>query len=45
MPQLGLSEAILVGLALLIAFGPKRLPALAKGLGESIRNFRKELGE
>lgn len=31
---------LILGVALLI-FGPKNLPALGKGLGESIRNFKK----
>ena len=30
---------VIAGLALLI-FGPKKLPELGKGLGESIRGFR-----
>ena len=31
---------VIAGLALLI-FGPKKLPELGKGLGESIRGFKK----
>ena len=30
---------VIVGLALLV-FGPKKLPELGKGLGESIRGFK-----
>jgi sec-independent protein translocase protein TatA len=33
---------LILGVALLI-FGPKNLPALGKGLGESIRSFKKAL--
>jgi sec-independent protein translocase protein TatA len=29
----------------LIIFGPKKLPELGKGLGESIRGFKKALNE
>ena len=38
---------VIVGIALLV-FGPKKLPELGKGLGESIRGFKaamKESGE
>ena len=31
---------LLIGLIAIIVFGPKRLPELGKGLGESIRGFR-----
>jgi sec-independent protein translocase protein TatA len=33
---------LILGVALLI-FGPKNLPALGKGLGESIRSFKKAI--
>ena len=33
---------LILGVALLI-FGPKNLPALGKGLGESIRSFKKAM--
>ena len=33
---------VILGIALLI-FGPKKLPELGKGLGESIRGFQKAL--
>ena len=33
---------VILGIALLI-FGPKKLPQLGKGLGESIRGFRSAL--
>ena len=35
--------AIVVVIVLAVFFGPKRIPALAKSLGEAIRNFRKGL--
>jgi sec-independent protein translocase protein TatA len=33
---------VILGIALLV-FGPRRLPELGKGLGESIRGFREAL--
>ena len=35
---------VIVGIALLI-FGPKKLPELGKGLGESIRGFKAAMKE
>lgn len=39
----GLGEMILILLAVLVLFGGSKLPALGKGLGEGIRNFKKGL--
>ena len=35
---------VIFGIALLV-FGPKKLPELGKGLGESIRGFKKALND
>jgi sec-independent protein translocase protein TatA len=35
---------VIAGIALLI-FGPKKLPELGKGLGESIRGFKSAMAE
>ncbi len=35
-------EAIIIILAILLLFGGKRLPELAKGLGRGLRNFKEE---
>jgi sec-independent protein translocase protein TatA len=35
---------VILGIAVLV-FGPKRLPELGRGLGESIRGFKEALGE
>ena len=35
---------VIAGIALLV-FGPKKLPELGKGLGESIRGFRAAVAE
>lgn len=39
--NLGLPEMIVIGIAALLLFGPKRLPELAKSLGKGIRDFKK----
>lgn len=39
----GLGEMLLVGGVIILLFGAKKLPGLARGLGEGIRNFRGEL--
>ncbi|MBK7294012.1 MAG: twin-arginine translocase TatA/TatE family subunit [Holophagaceae bacterium] len=41
MGNLGMTEILLIGAALLIFFGPSRLPELGKSLGRSIQEFKK----
>ncbi len=41
MGALGGSEVVIIVLILLLLFGAKRLPELAKGLGKSIKEFKK----
>jgi len=38
---IGSTEVVVVGLILLVMFGGKKLPELAKGIGDSIREFRR----
>ena len=38
---LGMGELALISVILLFFFGPKKLPELAKGLGQSIKEFKK----
>ncbi len=38
--NMGGQELILIGLALLLFFGGKKLPELMKGLGKGIREFK-----
>jgi sec-independent protein translocase protein TatA len=40
---LGMGEMVLVGLIALFFVGPKKIPELAKGLGEGIGSFKKAL--
>ncbi len=42
---LGTTELIVIMVILLLLFGSTRLPSLAKGMGESIRNFKKAVNE
>jgi sec-independent protein translocase protein TatA len=42
---LHLPELLLILVALLLLFGGNKLPQLGKGLGESIRSFRRALKE
>ena len=39
--NIGGSELFLILLVILVFFGTKKLPELAKGLGQGIREFRK----
>lgn len=40
---LGLFEILIILVVVLLIFGPKRLPDMARGLGQSIREFRKSV--
>jgi sec-independent protein translocase protein TatA len=40
---LGVTELLLIGGGILLLFGAKKIPTLARGLGEGIRNFKGEL--
>ncbi|CUS94591.1 sec-independent protein translocase protein TatA [Candidatus Kryptonium thompsonii] len=42
---LGWQELLLILIVLLILFGGKRLPELARGLGSGIKEFKKALSE
>ena len=37
----GIPELLIILALVLLIFGPKRLPEMAKGLGQSVREFRK----
>ena len=38
---LGVWEILLILVVVLLVFGPRRLPEMAKGIGQSVREFRK----
>ncbi|HSC87449.1 MAG TPA: twin-arginine translocase TatA/TatE family subunit [Polyangiaceae bacterium] len=40
---MSLSHWLIVGVVVLLVFGPKRLSEVGTGLGEGIRNFKKGL--
>ena len=42
---LGMQELIIILVILLLLFGSTRLPQLARGMGKSIREFKKGVGE
>jgi len=43
--KLGLPEILLLLAVALLIFGPSKLGALGKGLGEGIRNFKSSIKE
>jgi TatA/E family protein of Tat protein translocase len=43
--QLGFGELILIFIAALLVFGPKKLPELGKSLGKGLREFTKAKDE
>ncbi len=40
-PAIGMPEMLVIMVVILLVFGSKRLPDLAKGLGKSLREFKK----
>jgi sec-independent protein translocase protein TatA len=45
MGPIGLQELILILVILILVFGASRLPAIGKGLGEAITNFKNSMKE
>ena len=41
MPNLGMPELIFIFLIVLLIFGGKKIPEIARGIGKGIREFRK----
>jgi sec-independent protein translocase protein TatA len=42
--QIGLPELLIILVVAVLLFGGKKIPEVAKGLGEGIRNFKHALG-
>jgi sec-independent protein translocase protein TatA len=42
---LGFGELLLIALVLVVFFGAKRIPEIAKGLGGGIKSFKNEMKE
>ena len=40
-PSIGMPEMMIVMVVILLLFGSKRLPELARGIGKSMREFKK----
>jgi len=45
MGSFGLTEILIILFILILLFGGRKIPELAKGLGEGIRSFKKGLKE
>ncbi len=43
--NLGFQELLLIFLVVLLLFGAKKLPELARGMGQAMREFRKAANE
>lgn len=43
MGSIGVTELLLIFVIVLLIFGGKKIPELAKGLGEGIRSFRESM--
>jgi sec-independent protein translocase protein TatA len=41
--KLGVPELLIIAILVLFMFGGKKLPEMGKGIGESIRNFKKSI--
>ena len=41
--RLGVPELLVLAVLVLFFFGGKRLPEIGKGIGESIKNFKKSI--
>ncbi len=41
--NLGMPELIIIFLCILVLFGAKRIPEIAKGLAKGIKGFKKEI--
>jgi sec-independent protein translocase protein TatA len=45
LPNVGMGELVVILVIVLVLFGAKRLPEVAKGLGKSIRSFKEGMND
>jgi len=45
MPSIGVPELLIILVIVLIVFGGKKIPEIARGLGEGIKGFREAVKE
>jgi sec-independent protein translocase protein TatA len=45
MPHIGMPELLILLLLVLVLFGAKKVPEMARGLGQGLREFRKSVRE
>ena len=43
MPNLGVTELVIILVIVIVLFGASRLPQIGRGLGEGISNFKKSM--
>ena len=43
LPNIGMGELVVIFLIVIVLFGAKRLPEVAKGIGSSIKSFKDAL--
>ncbi len=43
MPRIGPTELLLILAIVLVLFGGRKIPEIARGLGEGIRNFKESM--
>ncbi|MBI5216751.1 MAG: twin-arginine translocase TatA/TatE family subunit [Ignavibacteriae bacterium] len=41
--NLGTTEIVILAVGIFLLFGAKRIPALAKGIGQAMREFKREI--
>jgi sec-independent protein translocase protein TatA len=45
LPNVGMGELVVILLIVLLLFGAKRLPEIAKGIGRSIKSFKEGMND
>jgi sec-independent protein translocase protein TatA len=45
LPNVGMGELVIILVIVLLLFGAKRLPEVAKGLGKSLKSFKDGMNE